>query len=385
MRSMRVLVVGGGIGGLSAALALRAVGATVRVYEQAAELGEIGAGVGLSHNSMRVLQRLGVSDSVTRRAAPINEWWMLAPGGSVVSHQVAGRDGPVSSFGIYRPDLVAELAARLPQGVLRTGHRCVAFRQDNRHAVVTFDNGVSVEADVVIGADGIHSALQGYVVEPRPPVFSGVVAYRGVLAAARVPGWPWPHAFVNWVGQGKHVLVFPVRGGELLNYVGFLSADEQMRESRSAPGDPAVLATEFGDWDPWLSRLLSQIDTTLRWGLYDRDPLPRWTNGRLTLLGDAAHAMLPHMGQGANQAIEDGMALATLMRGTDAADVTETLIRYQRLRHDHTARVQQGSRANGMRMDSGQAISIGQPGVHDYDVEAEARAMRQRCVLPGSR
>jgi salicylate hydroxylase len=167
-----------------------------------------------------------------------------------------------------------------------------------------------------------------------------------------------------------------VRAGTLLNYVGFLPADAQMRESWSAPGDPAILAAEFADRDPWLSRLLSRIDTTFRWRLYDRDPLPRWTNGRLALLGDTAHAMLPHMGQGANQAIEDGMALATLMRGTDATDVTEALIRYQRLRHDHTARVQQGSRAKGMRMDAGQAITIGQPGVHDYDVEAEARAMR---------
>ena len=152
---------------------------------------------------------------------------------------------------------------------------------------------------------------------PRRPVFSGVVAYRGVMPAARVPGWGWPNALVNWVGQGKHFLVFPVRAGALLNYVGFVPADEQMRESWSAPGDPAVLAAEFADWDPWLSRLLSQIDATFRWGLYDRDPLPRWTHGRLALLGDAAHAMLPHMGQGANQSIEDGMALATLMRDTD--------------------------------------------------------------------
>jgi salicylate hydroxylase len=376
MRSLRVVIVGGGIGGLSAALALRAAGADVRVYEQAAEIGEVGAGVGLFPNSIRILHSLGVADAVTRRAAPLTEWSMYTPDGSVLSHQVAGRDGSVSSLGMYRPDLVAVLAAGLPSGVLHTGHRCIAFSQDDRSAVVTFDNGVSVEADVVIAADGIHSTLQGYVVEPRPPVFSGVVAYRGVMPAARVPDWFWPQGLVNWVGQGKHFLVFPVRAGTLLNYVGFLPADEQMRESWSAPGDPAVLAAEFADWNPSLSRLLSRIDATFRWGLYDRDPLPRWTNDRLALLGDAAHAMLPHMGQGANQAIEDGMALATLMRDTAAADVTEALIRYQGLRHDHTARVQRGSRANGLRMDSGQAITIAQGGVQDYDVEAEARAMR---------
>jgi 2-polyprenyl-6-methoxyphenol hydroxylase-like FAD-dependent oxidoreductase len=376
MRSVRAAVVGAGIGGLSAALALRAAGAEVRVYEQTAELGEVGAGVGLYPNSMRVLHRLGVADAVTRRAAPVNEWWTLAPGGPVLSHQVVGSDGPIGFLGMYRPDLVSALAAALPCGALHTGHRCVAFDQDDRSAVLTFDNGVSVEADVVIAADGIHSALQRYVVEYRPPVFSGVAAYRGVMPAGRMPDWMWPHALVNWVGQGKHFLVFPVRAGTLLNYVGFLPADKQMRESWSAPGDPAVLAAEFSDWDPWLSRLISQIDVTFRWGLYDHDPLPRWTNGRLALLGDAAHAMLPHMGQGANQSIEDGMALATLIRDTDAVDVAHVLIRYQALRHGRTARVQKGSRANGIRMDSGQAVIIARPGVQDYDVEAEARAMR---------
>ena len=140
---------------------------------------------------------------------------------------------------------------------------------------------------------------------------------------------------MNWVGQGKHFLVFPVRAGTLLNYVGFLPADEQMRESWSAPGDPAVESAAFS------AALADRRHFPV--GLYDRDPLPRWTDGRLTLLGDAAHAMLPRMGQGANQAIEDGMALATLMRHTGAAGVTDVLIRYQALRHDHTARVQQGS------------------------------------------
>jgi salicylate hydroxylase len=170
---------------------------------------------------------------------------MYTPHGSVLTHQVAGVDGPVISLGMYRPDLVAALAAGLPGGVLHTGHRRIAFSQEDRSAVVTFDNGVSVEADGVIAANGIHSTLQRYVVKPRRPVFSGVVAYRGVMPAARVPDWSWPQALVNWVSQGKHFLVFPVRAGTLLNYVGFLPADEQMRESWSAPSDPAVLSAAF--------------------------------------------------------------------------------------------------------------------------------------------
>jgi salicylate hydroxylase len=166
-----------------------------------------------------------------------------------------------------------------------------------------------------------------------------------------------------------------MRSGELRNFVGFVPADQQMRESWSAPGDPAALAAEFAGWDPQLERLLQQVDTTFRWGLYDRDPLPHWTRGRLTLLGDAAHAMLPHMGQGANQAIEDGMALAVLLRQLGTADLPDALIRYQKLRRGRTAAIQQGSRTNAQHLDS-EDPNMGERPSQDYDVEAAAEALR---------
>src|SRR5262249_46809097 len=158
----------------------------------------------------------------------------------------------------------------------------------------------------------------------------------------------WPQSLVIWAGNGKHLLTYPVRAGRLINFVGFVPADVQMRESWPAPGDPAVLAAEFAGWNCEVHRLLDQVDTTFKWGLYDRNPLPRWTKGRLTLLGDAAHPMLPHMGQGANQAIEDAMALATLLRGVSTTYVPNALVQYESLRHDRTARVQQLSRSNGI-------------------------------------
>ena len=300
------------------------------------------------------------------------EYDLFTKDGTLASHETY--DAGAGQLGLHRADLVAVLAAALPAGFVHTGWRCVEFTQSDGSAVVSFDNGVSVSADVVVAADGIHSGLQRYVVDPTDPVFSGVVAYRGLIPAARLP--EWPPGLVTWGGDDKHLIAYPVRAGELINYVGFVPADEQMLESWSAPGDPATLAAAFGDWAAEPRRLLSRVETTLKWGLYDREPLPRWTHGRLTLLGDAAHPMLPHMGQGANQAVEDAMALAILLRGVTASDAPAALMRYQMLRRDHTARVQQNARVNGHRFDSGQPLSLNQSWVRDYDVEKEALAVR---------
>jgi len=372
MKKLRVAIIGGGIGGLSAAIALQQMGASVRVYEQARQLGEVGAGVALHRNSQRVLARLGLGQEVARRSTRLSEFHLFTQDGTVVSHEKF--DAGAAQLALHRADLVAVLAAALPAEVVHTGCRCVQFTQSDRSAVVSFDNGVSVRADVVVAADGIHSGLQRYVVESSDPVFSGVVAYRGLIPAARLP--EWPQGLVTWGGDGKHLVAYPVRAGQLINYVGFVPADDQMCESWSVPGDPTTLTAAFADWTPQARRLLSQVETTLKWGLYDRDPLPRWTHGRLTLLGDAAHPMLPHMGQGANQAIEDAMALAILLRGVGAADAPAALMRYQILRRDHTARVQLNARVNGHRFDSGQPLSLNHSWVRDYDVEKEALAVR---------
>jgi salicylate hydroxylase len=155
-----------------------------------------------------------------------------------------------------------------------------------------------------------------------------------------------------WAGPSKHFLVFPVRRGTMVNYVGFVPADEEMKESWSAPGDPEVLRREFEGWDPRIGKVLKEVDKTFRWALYDREPLPTWSKGRLTLLGDAAHPMLPHLGQGANQAIEDGMALAIILSQVDSAAVPEALRAYERLRRERVAEVQLGARLNGLRVDS---------------------------------
>jgi salicylate hydroxylase len=378
MAGRSVVIVGGGIGGLAAAVALRSRGAQVQLYEQAHHFGEVGAGLILRANSLRVLQRVSLGDDVARLGASITDVQYCQADGTVLVQETFGRTAEDTMLGLHRADLVTALAAHLPEEVVHTGHQCVAFAQDAQRAMVTFTSGAQAEAEVVVGADGIHSTLQHDVVAPSEPVFSGTVAYRGLIPAAQVPEWP-AGSFRIWLGAGKLLLVYPVRAGELLNFVGAVPADEQMRESWSAPGDPAQLEAAFADgWEPLVSRILAQVKTTFRWGLYDRDPLPHWSRGRLTLLGDAAHPMLPYEGQGANQAIEDGMALATLLQVASAADVADALVRYEVLRHERAAALQQGSRANAALMGVvPPSLTTGVSWVLDYDVEAAASAVRE--------
>jgi salicylate hydroxylase len=369
-----VVVVGGGIGGLFAAHALIAHGLNVSVYEQAPALGEIGAGVFLTPNSVRQLQRVGFGPQVEKKGARVGagSHYFRHDGAPIAPVQVTDSSGWNATFGMHRADLVEMLARGLPAGVVRTGHRGTGFEQIGDLARVSFANGAVAEADIVIAADGIHSELRHYVAPPSRPVFHGSVAYRGVLPHALVPHWS-TDCWLMWLGKGKHFLTFPVRSGELINYVGFVPADEEMKESWSAPGDPDVLRAEFRGWDPRIEALLSQVQKTFRWALYDREPLPTWTNGRLTLLGDAAHPMLPHLGQGANQSIEDGMALATILAHADRATGPAALLAYERLRRERVAAVQRGARENGMRYDS----SYADLGVRDAEITAHA-AFRKR-------
>jgi len=285
---------------------------------------------------------------------------------------------------MHRADLVDILADALSTEVVHTGHRCTGFEQDGHVARVSFANGATAEADIVIAADGIHSELRRYVFPPSIPVAAGSVAYRGLVPHERVPDWPTDR-WQMWLGRGKHFLAFPVRAGKLINYVGFVPTDEQMKESWSAPGDPNVLRREFAGWDARIHQLLDKVEITFRWALYDREPLPVWTKQRLSLLGDAAHPMLPHLGQGANTSIEAGMPLATILARVDRKPAPLALHAYERLRRERVAQVQRGARENGMRYDSAysdlgvRAAEITahaefRKRLYDYDVVPEATA-----------
>ncbi len=385
---LRAAIIGGGIGGLSAANALIRRGVAVTVFEQAPALGEVGAGVFIFPNSLRQLERMGFREALAAVGAPVGPGSQYCRKDGTVVGPILTTDssGWNGMYGMHRADLLNTLAAELPPGTVRTGYRAVGFSQDGASATVSFANGETAQADVVIAADGIQSALQRFVVEPKPPEYSGVRAYRGLVARDRLSSWR-DRTHQVWMGEGKHFMVFPVRAGTLLNYVGFVPTDDQTIESWSAIGDRDELAASFAGWDPQIKYLLDKVESCFWWGLYDRRPLTRWTNGRLTLLGDAAHAMLPHLGQGANQAIEDGVALAVLLEGRTAADVAEILLSYERFRRVRTDVVQAEARQNGLRYDS-RYESIEQRDreirnapelrkwLYDYDVEQAAQALR---------
>jgi salicylate hydroxylase len=370
----RAVIVGGGIGGLFTANALIANGLRVSVYEQAPALGEVGAGVFVTPNSVRQLRRVGLASSVEKWGARVGAGsrYFRHDGSAIAPVQVTDSSGWNATFGMHRADLVGILAEALPASVVHVDHRCTGLEQSGDVVRVSFANGVIVEGDLVIAADGIHSELRQHVVPPSNPVFSGSVAYRGLVPHECVPYWP-TESWQMWLGKAKHFLTFPVRAGKLINFVGFVPADKEMKESWSAPGDPEVLRAEFTGWDPRIEALLKQVQSTFRWALYDREPLPTWTKGRLTLLGDAAHPMLPHLGQGANQSIEDGMALATILARANRETLPTALLAYERLRRERVALVQRGARENGLRYDSAYADL----GVRDAELTAHA-AFRRR-------
>ncbi len=393
--NIHVAIVGGGIGGLAAANALFHRGISVAVYEQSSALREVGAGVFIYPNSLRQLERIGLGDALARVGAKVgsgSEYYRMdgTVVGKILTTDSSGWNG---MYGMHRADLLQVLADALPATSIRTGHKCVGFTQDEAGAQLSFENGHVAHADVVIAADGINSVLQKHVVEPSAPEYSGFRAYRGVLSADKIPGWR-PEAHQVWMGDGKHFMVFPVRSGTLVNYVGFVPTTSQTAESWSAIGDRDELAASFAGWDPRVTDLLSKVETCFWWGLYDRKPLGKWVNGRLALLGDAAHPMLPHLGQGANQAIEDGTALAVLLQGFDKdAPIADVLQRYEALRRPRTSMVQSEARKNGLRYDS-QYKDLAQrdreiansaafrKSLYDYDIEKEALSFCSPDSIP---
>ena len=372
--SLRVAVVGGGIGGLAAAAFLHRAGLSATVYEQAAEISEIGAGLVVAPNAVRLLRRLGRIELFQKTAVPLEVGWEFRrwQDGRVLFSQRMGADCERLygewCYTAHRADLLDTLLSAVPEPGPRLGARCVRVRRVGDRAELRFADGSAATADVVIGADGTHSVVREAVLNgeaPGPPRFSGVCAYRCLVPADQAPEFALRPVQTLWLGPGHHFVHYPITAGRYVNLVGVAPAGDWQIESWTAEGRIEDLRAEFADWDPQLTSLLGAADRTGRWALLDRDPLPRWTDGPIAVTGDAAHPMFPFLGQGAAQAIEDAAVLARCLAG-DAGDPPAALRRYEALRKPRTTRVQLGSHAR-LHANHARAIARG-------DGEAAARA-----------
>jgi len=352
--SVSVAIIGGGLGGLTAALSLLRTGVDVHVYERARTLSEVGAGVQISPNASRVLHRLGLADSLAQLGVKPLAWHQRRwdDGRTLLRTPLAGAVEAAFGFPHYqmhRADVLATLVRAFPPERLHIGHRLTALADRGDHIEATFENGAHVESDALVGADGIHSTVRHILFGPEQPRFTGCVAYRGLVPAARLAHLDLEVASQVWMGPGKHFVHYYVQSGRLVNFVGVIDQDSWKRESWTDRGEVADALAAFEGWHPQLRSILEAADETFIWALFDRKPMARWSVGRATLLGDACHAMLPFMAQGAAQAIEDGATLAACLSRVGARDIPAALSRYEALRLPRASRVQALSEANKAR------------------------------------
>jgi salicylate hydroxylase len=340
---LQIAIVGGGIGGLTAALALGARRLNVTVFEQAGELREIGAGISLHPNAALLLERIGLTDRIKTIGVPIAGVVLRTSFGERIETSARPK-----GYNVHRAEFLQLLAELQPNGTLHLGHRLSQARETNDRVQLTFANGAAAEGDLAIGADGIHSVLQREIGLTTYPSSEAIMAYRGLIPVERLS---WAKEIGGrmpmWLGKGRSFLCYPVSSGRLINMVAFVPTNLEAEESWTAPGDLKALAAEYAGWDDPVLETIGALDHTFRWGIYDRAPLPYWSTGRMTLLGDAAHPMVPHLGQGAAQAIEDGFTLAVLLESAKRQDVPSRLKAYERLRIERTSQIQAMARDTG--------------------------------------
>ncbi|MFM0337312.1 alpha/beta hydrolase fold domain-containing protein [Paraburkholderia fungorum] len=345
---MKVIVVGGGIGGLTTALALLRHGIEPIVLERAPQLTEVGAGIQIAANGTIVLRELGLEPALASIATvPARFDYLELSTGRLLyvaplGEEAAARYGALL-YNVHRADLVALLAKALPPNGIRLGAECASVSQDEEGAYVTLQNGEVIRGDAVIGADGIHSAVRTALRGPEEKQFANILMWRSLIPADRLAGLNLPVAGNNWFGVGRNIVSYWVRK-DLYSVLASVPATEVSRESWTQSGDVAQLRRSFEGSEPTVQKMLKAVDSTFITGMYHRDPIENWSTGRIALLGDAAHAMVPYLAQGACQSIEDAWVLATCLANHGPAGVQDALLEYERRRQPRTTRIQAGAR-----------------------------------------
>jgi salicylate hydroxylase len=340
----RIAIVGGGIGGLTAAISLLQAGFDVHVYEQTRLLSEVGAGINIGPNASRILIRLGLGEECNKVAfrSPFHHQRRWDDGRTLARTPLgaeveAAFRAPHMIF--HRGELHSILAKAVPPERVHLAHRCTGIEQDDRGVHIRFENGAETTADLLIGADGIHSTVRRILVGPEKLRFA-CRAYRGLIPVEKVPDIP--KESTSWLGPGRHLVHYFVSAGRLLNFVGHVEQEAWISESWTEPGRVEDLRAAYAGWHPQVQRLIDAVDETFIWAVLDRPPIAHWSFGRVTMLGDSCHPMIPFMGQGGAQAIEDAAAMtACLLRCGN--DVEAALKLYETVRLPRASKIQTGS------------------------------------------
>lgn len=349
---MKALIAGGGIAGMTAALCLARAGWAVEIYEQAEALTEIGAGLQLSPNVCRVLERLDLLPALRERAST-PEFAELRSGQSGrLVHRTELGPAAEARWGapylhVHRADLLDVLAEAAEEAGanLHLGQQGIDASSDPERAVLHLQDGARVEGDLLIGADGIRSRLRGAIGGGGSPRYAGQLAWRGLVAAESVRPDAVPTGAIVWMGPGRHLVCYPVRGGELINFIAVVDRHGWAEDGWRQPGDPNALRAAFAEWADPVPHFLDAVTDCFLWGLFERPDQPHWVNGRIALIGDAAHPMKPFLAQGAGMAIEDAGALEHFL--TDTGDIPRALKRWELARRPRVSRVVARSEANG--------------------------------------
>ncbi len=351
-RTLRVAIIGAGIGGLAAAAGLRKLGCEVALYERAGELGEVGAGLQIGPNGVKVLQAIDLDHTLEGLASEPNEILSVAWDDAHLRFREPLRAVAQQKYGAryitaHRADLHRLLQQRVPENAIHLNARCISVATKQNVAIATFEDGKEIEADVIIGADGIRSNVRESLFGATPARYTQQMAWRAIVPIEHVPQYIGPNKsvrispqdYVGWIGPTGHVICYPIRAGELYNlFIGHVS-EEWQEKSWTAPSTKQELFAAHTGWNDALLGMFEKTGETYKWGIYDREPLTQWTQGRVTLLGDAAHPMMPTLAQGASITMEDAYTVArNLARHAD--DPQRALKSYEAERIDRARRVQ---------------------------------------------